>query len=239
MKWSPIPGKGVNSNIQLGKSGFSAAMLSPCDCPKKQFNKNLFTFSPPEFGDFFPSPAKNLQTLIESLNGGCWSWWLRFVTKMAKTPLVAQTDWRKSTICFASHEDHADWNSVVSCYTRGKPIYTFKIYILGIILHIIIQTNNHNKYIDNDLQTYAQYISIHMIVCYIISIPPTHRHIANLYLYASICSIHLHGSSKLKAFTQGLSRRRPCLTRFPTPAGAEAKGENAGNPVGLRVGVIW
>ena len=100
-------------------------MLSPCDCPKKQFNKNLFTFSPPEFGDFFPSPAKNLQTLIESLNGGCWSWWLRFVTKMAKTPLVAQTDWRKSTICFASHEDHADWNSVVSCYTRGKPIYTF------------------------------------------------------------------------------------------------------------------
>ena len=80
------------------------------------------------------------------------------------------------------------------------------IYILGIILHIIIQTNNHNNYIDNDLP---------------------------------ICSIHLHGSSKLKAFTQGLSRRRPCLTRFPTPAGAEAKGENAGNPVGLRVGVIW
>ena len=76
--------------------------------PKKKCS--LFTFSPPEVWPFlFPSPTlqeKILQTLIELLNGGCW--WLRFVTKMAKTPLVALTDWRKSTNCFASHEDHAD-----------------------------------------------------------------------------------------------------------------------------------
>lgn len=211
--------------------------VKPLRLSQKTIQQKLVHFFTSWIWRFFPFPCQkpsNIDRVVE--------WWM-----LVLVASICNQNGEDTIGCpNRLEEEHyllcESWRScrLKQCCIMLHPRKTnIHIYILGIILHTIIQTNNHNNYIDNDLQTYAQYISIHMIVCYIISIPPTHRHIANLYLYASICSIHLHGSSKLKAFTQGLSRRRPCLTRFPAPAGAEAKGENAGNPVGLRVGVIW